>query len=110
MLAFTAVYELLFLLDPSPAPTSGTTLSSVLFSDPTVATHASLFSLLWPNRVPYQHVRFLHTLWVLGCFALSNVAPVIFPAPPTEFLEKWILNEAQQISTLSAGIAREGTS
>ncbi|EIW54344.1 uncharacterized protein TRAVEDRAFT_31328 [Trametes versicolor FP-101664 SS1] len=107
MLAFTAVYELLFLLNPSPAPSSGTSFSSVVFTDPTIAAHTSFFSFLWPHRVPYQHVRFLHTLWVLGCFALSNVAPVVFPAPSPEFQENWIANEAQQISTLSAAVARE---
>ncbi|KAI0629461.1 hypothetical protein C8Q77DRAFT_1065335 [Trametes polyzona] len=107
MLAFTAVYELLFLLNPSPSPVSEPTFSSVIFTDPTTATHASFFSFLWPHRVPYQHVRFLHTLWVLGCFALSNVAPVVFPTPSAALQEQWIINEVQQIAALSTAIARE---
>ncbi|KAI8978325.1 hypothetical protein BD414DRAFT_516950 [Trametes punicea] len=109
MLAFTAVYELLFLLNPSPGIASDTTRSSVLFTDPAVTTHASLFSYLWPNRVAYQHVRFLHKLWLLGCFTLSNVVPVVFPTPSAESHEKWILNEAQRIAGLSTSIAREST-
>ncbi|KAI0369078.1 DnaJ-domain-containing protein [Pilatotrama ljubarskyi] len=108
MLAFTAVYELLFLLGPSVSPASAsTTFSSVIFADPAATTHTSLFAFLWPRRVPYQHVRFLHNLWVLGCFALSNVVPVVFPAPSAAFEEQWVFNEAKQIASLSSSILRE---
>ncbi|KAI0359521.1 hypothetical protein OH77DRAFT_1395370 [Trametes cingulata] len=107
MLAFTAVYELLFLLDPTPSPASSSSFSSVIFTDPAATTHASLFAYFWPQRVPYQHVRFLHNLWVLGCFALSNVVPIVFPAPNAAFEEQWVFNEAKQIAALSASILRE---
>ncbi|KAI0645134.1 hypothetical protein C8Q79DRAFT_1011235 [Trametes meyenii] len=105
MLAFTAVYELLFLLNPSPSPPSAVT--PVLFAEPGAATHTNLFSLLWPHRVSYQHVRFLHTLWVLGCFALSNVAPAVFPSPSPAVQEKWILTETEQLAKLAGAIALE---
>ncbi|KAI0774844.1 hypothetical protein BD413DRAFT_603418 [Trametes elegans] len=109
MLALTAVYELLFLLKPSTNGVANPDFSSVLFTDPATASHTGLFGFLWPQRVPYQHVRFLHTLWVLASFALSNVAPVVLPAPSPEFQEKWILNEAQQIATLSTSLTREAS-
>lgn len=73
------IYELIFILSPSTAPPSSTPLSSFLFSDPTSAASSSFFSLLWPHRVAYQHVRFLHSLSILLGVALSRVAPVLFP-------------------------------
>lgn len=98
---------MLFILDPSPSPTSSAKLSSTLFADPTGETHTTLFSFFWPRRVAYQNVRFLHSLFVLGSFALSNVAPVLFPAATPEIQEKWIINEAQQILMHANAISQE---
>ncbi|CAL1711494.1 unnamed protein product [Somion occarium] len=88
LFAFMFVYELLFLLSPSPSPPSSTaasslsSISSFLFSDSSSrsATKNSILSLLWPNRVAYQHVRFLHSLSILLSVAFSRVAPVLFPS------------------------------
>ncbi|RDX39575.1 DnaJ-domain-containing protein [Lentinus brumalis] len=107
ILALTAVYEMLYILNPSPAPASASSFSSTLFADPTAAAHTSLFSFLWPRRVAYQHVRFLHSLFVLASFALSNVVPALFPAPTPEMEAQHIVNEAQQILLQSRAISHE---
>ncbi|RDX43389.1 DnaJ-domain-containing protein [Lentinus brumalis] len=109
ILALTAVYEMLYILNPSPAPVSASSFSSTLFADPTAAAHTSLFSFLWPRRVAYQHVRFLHSLFVLASFALSNVVPALFPAPTPEMEAQHIVNEAQQILLQSRAISHEAT-
>mgnify|MGYP006877423911 CR=1 FL=1 len=110
MLAFTAIYELLFILNSTPGPASDSTISSVLFTDPATGAYTSFLTYLWPQRVAYQHILFLHNLWVLGCFALSNIVPIVFPAPSPEMQEMLILNEAKQIATLSQMLSRESES
>ena len=101
---------MLFILDPSPSPasTTGSKLASVLFADPASTAHTSVFSLLWPRRVAYQHIRFLHALFVLCSFALSNVAPVLFPQPSAELAEKVIISQAQHILQMANQISAEG--
>ncbi|KAH8103268.1 DnaJ-domain-containing protein [Cristinia sonorae] len=93
-------YELVFLLSPSPTPPSTTTLSSFLFTDPASPSHNSILGLLWPNRVAYQHIRFLHSLFMLCSVAISRVSPVLFPSPPT--LEpKQLANKLKEINILA---------
>ena len=73
------IYELIFILSPSSIAPSSTPISPFIFTDSTTAVSNSFFSFLWPNRVAYQHVRFLHSLSILLSVALSRVAPVLFP-------------------------------
>jgi len=40
---------------------------------------APLWSILFPERVQYQHILFLHQLSIFFSVALSRVAPVVFP-------------------------------
>ena len=101
---------MLFILNPSPSQAAPTQLSAALFADPARGTHAGLLTFLWPRRVAYQHIRFLHALFVLASFALSNVVPVLFPTPSRELEEKWAAGEAQQILQLSGIVAQEGAS
>lgn len=108
LLSLVGVYEMLFLLNPSPAPAATSSISSALFADPALGTQTSLFSALWPRRVAYQHVRFLHSLFVLCSFALSNIVPVLFPSPTPEMQEQWITNEAKQILLQANAISQEG--
>ena len=108
LLSLVGVYEMLFLLNPSPAPAATSSISSALFADPALGTQTSLFSALWPRRVAYQHVRFLHSLFVLCSFALSNIVPVLFPSPTPEMQEQWIVNEAKQILLQANAISQEG--
>ena len=98
---------MLFILNPSPSPGSSSQLSSVLFTDPAQGTHTSLLTFFWPRRVAYQHIRFLHSLFVLCSFSLSNVVPVLFPTPSQEVQDKWVLAEAQQILHLANTISQE---
>ncbi len=101
---------MLFILDPSPSPTSaaGSKLASMLFADPASTAHTSIFSLFWPRRVAYQHIRFLHSLFVLCSFALSNIAPVLFPQMSPEMEERVIISQAQQILQTANQISAEG--
>ena len=100
---------MLFLLNPSPAPAATSSISSALFADPALGTQTSLFAVLWPRPVAYQHVRFLHALFVLCSFALSNVVPVLFPVPSEEARERALVQEAQAILQLSNAMSQEGT-
>ena len=43
-----------------------------------------LWSFLSPEHVQYQHILFLHQLFVFFSVALSRVAPVVFPKPIEE--------------------------
>jgi len=38
-----------------------------------------IWSLLFPERVQYQHILFLHQLSIFFSVALSRVAPILFP-------------------------------
>ena len=40
-----------------------------------------IFSVLLPHRVPFQHIRFLHQMFMFLSVALSRVIPVLFPEP-----------------------------
>ena len=41
-----------------------------------------LLGVLFPDRVAFQHVLFLHQLFVFLSVALSRVVPVLFPEEP----------------------------
>lgn len=56
-----------------------TELSLIL--SPLYNTSRSLITYLFPTRVPYQHILFLHQLFMFLSIALSRVAPVLFPVP-----------------------------
>ena len=51
---------------------------------------------------------FLHALFVLCSFALSNVVPVLFPVPSEEVRERALVQEAQAILQLSNAMSQEG--
>ncbi|TFK50861.1 DnaJ-domain-containing protein [Heliocybe sulcata] len=74
--------ELSFLLGPSPSPPSQTHF--ILLGDPGSTASGGLLNLLFPRRLPYQHVLFLHQLFLFLSVALSRVAPVLFPQSPDE--------------------------
>ncbi|KAL0955700.1 hypothetical protein HGRIS_001921 [Hohenbuehelia grisea] len=76
------VAELALLLSPSPAPASIPFIAST-FPDPTSSpSHRTLLHVIFPERVAFQHVLFLHQLFVFLSVALSRVAPRLFPEPP----------------------------
>ncbi|TCD65568.1 hypothetical protein EIP91_002488 [Steccherinum ochraceum] len=102
-------YELVFLLSPSPSPASNTDLSAFLFTDPASPSHNSILGLLWPNRVAYQHIRFLHALFMLCTVAVSRVAPVLFPMPQ-DVDSKMLLNEFNKLNGLAQAADAEASS
>ncbi|KAL0580420.1 hypothetical protein V5O48_001573 [Marasmius crinis-equi] len=64
--------ELAFILYPTPSS-----------SDHTIdISFKNFFHLIFPNRVPYQHVLFLHRVFMFLSLALSRVAPRLFPDDP----------------------------
>lgn len=101
-------YELAFLLSPSPTPPSATALSDFLFTDPASPSHNSILGLLWPNRVAYQHIRFLHSLFMLCSVAVSRVAPVLFPSPIQALDPQSLVTELNKLNGLAQAADAEG--
>ena len=100
---------MVFLLSPSYIPASTTALSTFLFTDPTSPSQNSILGLLWPNRVAYQHIRFLHSLFMLCAVALSRVAPVLFVSPAQSIDPKYLVSELAKLNGLAQAADAEGT-
>ena len=48
------------------------------------ATHTqTLLTTLFPNRLPFQHILFLHQLFISTSIAITRVGPVVFPGLAT---------------------------
>lgn len=62
------VSELALLVYPSPSSSSSIFVSG------------SILHVLFPERVAFQHILFLHQLFMFLTTALTNVAPVLFPS------------------------------
>ena len=43
----------------------------------------SRLNYIFPNRVAFQNVLFLHQIFVFLSVAVSRVVPILFPEPPT---------------------------
>ncbi|KZP10715.1 hypothetical protein FIBSPDRAFT_757765 [Athelia psychrophila] len=54
-------------------------LSPTLYSTSDAPLWISALTWTFPTRVAFQHVRFLHHLFVFGSVGLSRVAPVVLP-------------------------------
>lgn len=70
--------ELGLVLHPSPS-----SYSSIFDA----ASSKTWLDVIFPQRVAFQHILFLHQLFVFVSYALTNVAPVLFPdesVPPGE--------------------------
>ncbi|KZT22476.1 DnaJ-domain-containing protein [Neolentinus lepideus HHB14362 ss-1] len=77
LLLWLSTSELSCLLGPSPSPPSDTHF--LVLEDPRSSYSSSILNLVFPRRLPYQHVLFLHQLFVFLSVAMSKVAPVLFP-------------------------------
>ncbi|KAH7925301.1 DnaJ-domain-containing protein [Leucogyrophana mollusca] len=77
-LLFLALFasELYLLLSPSPIASSPSTHMFVDAAPPTT----TILDALFPRRVIYQHILFLHQIFFFMSVALSRVAPVLFPS------------------------------
>ncbi|ESK97228.1 membrane associated [Moniliophthora roreri MCA 2997] len=75
--------ELAFILYPTPSPST----SATIFTDPAAGlSFKTIFYSTFPYRVPYQHIRFLHQVFMFLSIALTRVAPRLFPDDPrTEY-------------------------
>ncbi|KAJ6465049.1 DnaJ-domain-containing protein [Mycena vitilis] len=72
--------ELALLLSPSPTLTpSSLLLPSATFAPGAGPSHLTPLHALFPRRVAYQHILFLHQLFLFLSIALSRVAPQFFP-------------------------------
>ncbi|KAF9020369.1 DnaJ-domain-containing protein [Hymenopellis radicata] len=80
------------------APTPSSFDTSMWASSPDTST--ALLNSLFPRRVAYQHVLFLHQLFLFLSMAISRVAPTLFLPPPPP---------PDKVSTLSQIANREAT-
>jgi hypothetical protein len=65
--------ELAFILNSSPLSSDAILVSG---------SQKSIFHVIFPHRVSFQHILFLHQLFMFLSTALTQVAPVLFPGPP----------------------------
>jgi hypothetical protein len=76
------------------------------------ASHTqTLLASLFPNRLPFQHILFLHQLFISTSVAITRVGPVIFPGlatskPGRDNLE-WIKPVMQQLVVLAQTAEKE---
>ncbi|KAA1476486.1 hypothetical protein DENSPDRAFT_785166 [Dentipellis sp. KUC8613] len=54
-------------------------LSPPLSSKETFPQNSHILSYIFPTQVPFQHILFLHEVFVFTTIALSRLAPVLFP-------------------------------
>lgn len=80
----------------------------MLISDPAVQpTHLTFLHVIFPNRVAFQHILFLHQLFVFLSIALSRVAPQLFPEIDESQATRGLIERVRAL----AGLAdRESTS
>ncbi|KAJ7108440.1 hypothetical protein C8R43DRAFT_187412 [Mycena crocata] len=72
--------ELALLLSPSPSLMPSSKLLLGPLTHPSEGpSHRTILHVLFPGRVPYQHILFLHQLFLFMSIALSRVAPQFFP-------------------------------
>jgi len=64
---------------------------------------STIWSVVLPQRVPHQHVLFLHQIFIFFSVALSKVAPVVFPTPVEEI---WDPNQFRQMLEMTNHLTR----
>jgi hypothetical protein len=75
-------------------------------------THTeTIFTILFPNRLPFQHILFLHQLFISTSIAITRVGPVIFPGLGTSKAGKdnleWIKPVTEQLVVLAQMAEKE---
>ncbi|KAF7325665.1 J domain-containing protein [Mycena kentingensis (nom. inval.)] len=99
LLYFTLfAFELSFLVAPSPTLSP----SGLLIGAPGAegqSTRRTILHVLFPQRVAYQHILFLHQLCLFMSIALTRVAPQFFPDPAkiTEAMSHRLLQIASAV-------------
>ena len=100
MFASLLVCELLIILTPSPLPVNTRVFLTNLTS---TSNHGTFLHTIFPHRVTFQHVKFLHQVFMFLSIALNRVAPKIFPGEP-----KVPAGVIDRIRNLAALADREG--
>jgi len=74
--------ELSFILSPFPPlqttdipPAERTSRIGPLSTSGSIIPSFSVLQIIWPNRVPYQHILFLHQLFIFLSVGLTRVGP-----------------------------------
>jgi len=75
-------------------------------------THTrTLLTTLFPNRLPFQHILFLHQLFISTSIAITRVGPVIFPGLATSKAGKdnmeWIRPVTERLVVLAQMAEKE---
>ncbi|KDQ56381.1 hypothetical protein JAAARDRAFT_132411 [Jaapia argillacea MUCL 33604] len=102
--------ELSLILNPTP-----TRASEFEHASPSLT---SILSSLFPQRLPYQHILFLHQLFIFLSVALSRVVPVLLPGAVAAGAgggqvvveEKVWRNVMEKVGGLVGGIEKEVSS
>jgi hypothetical protein len=73
--------ELALILGPSTSVNTSASLSSTATgaAGSSATMQENLLAYLFPRQVAYQHILFLHQLFMFLSVAVSRVAPVLFP-------------------------------
>ena len=70
-----------------------------------------LLTTLFPNRLPFQHILFLHQLFISTSIAITRVGPVIFPGLATSKAGRdnleWIRPVTEQLVVLAQTAEKE---
>lgn len=70
-----------------------------------------LITSLFPNRLPFQHILFLHQLFISTSIAITRVGPVIFPGLATSRAGRdnleWIRPVTEQLVVLAQTAEKE---
>jgi len=71
----------------------------------------TLLTTLFPNRLPFQHILFLHQLFISTSIAITRVGPVIFPGLATSKAGRdnleWIRPVTEQLVILAQTAEKE---
>ena len=75
-------------------------------------THTrTLLTTLFPNRLPFQHILFLHQLFISTSIAITRVGPVVFPGLATSKAGKdnleWIRPVTERLVVLAQMAEKE---
>ncbi|KAI0919095.1 hypothetical protein AcW1_003441 [Taiwanofungus camphoratus] len=111
LLNTVCAYEAVLILSPSLSPHSNISVLPEIFPESTSPALVRVFAFIWPRRVAYQHIRFLHSLFMFLSVALSRVAPVLFPSLVNDHVDsKKLQGEIERIGLLARLIDREVSS
>jgi hypothetical protein len=64
----------------------------------------TLLHVIFPQRVAFQHILFLHQLFIFLSAALSNIAPYFFPIDPRSESDAVL----EGLNNLSDSLNRQG--